>query len=79
VSVTLANSPAFWIALIGALAVLYLLPILIAVIRHAEDLWLVVLLTALPTGIGWLAALVMSCMMPRREPPAPYYREEQGR
>lgn len=73
---TLANSAAFWIALIGGLAALYLLPILIGLIRHAEQMWLIVFLIVLPTGVGWLAALVMSFVMPRREPPAPYYYRE---
>lgn len=74
-STTLANSAAFWLAIIGGLAVLYLLPILIGVIRHAEELWLIVFLTVLPTGVGWLAALVLAFTMPRCEPPTPYYWE----
>ena len=73
VNATLANSPAFWLAIIGGLAVLYLLPILIGAIRHVEELGWIVFLTVLPTGVGWLAALVMAIMMPRREPPAPCY------
>jgi len=73
VSTALANSAAFWLAIFGGLAVLYLLPILIGVIRHAEELWLIVFLTVLPTGVGWPAALVLAFAMPRREPPTPYY------
>ena len=75
-SATLANSPAFWIALIGALAALYLLPILIALLRHAEDLWLIVFLHVLPTQVGWRAAMLLACMNPRREPPEPHYHWE---
>jgi hypothetical protein len=37
-----ANNWAFWIGLIGALAVLYVLPTLIGVLRHVESLALVV-------------------------------------
>lgn len=74
-STMLATSSAFWLAIIGGLAVMYLLPILIGAIRHAEELWLIVFLTVLPTGVGWLAALVLAFAMPRREPPEPYYWE----
>lgn len=72
-SQTVANSALFWLVLIGALAVLYLLPVLIGLIRRAEDMWLIVLFTVLPTGVGWLAALFLACLNPRREPPAVYY------
>ncbi len=56
---------AFWIGLIGALAVLYVLPTLIGVLRHVESLALVVILNLFP--IAWPAALVAACMMPRKE------------
>jgi hypothetical protein len=49
ISTTVANSPLFWLAIIGGLAALYLL------------------------SVGWPAALLLACMMPRREPPAPSY------
>jgi hypothetical protein len=52
-----------------------LLPILIGAIRRAEELWLIVFLTVTPTGVSWLAALVLAFAMPRREPSEPYYWE----
>ncbi len=51
--------------LIGALAVLYVLPTLIGVLRHVESLALVVILNLFP--IAWPAALVAACMMPCKE------------
>jgi hypothetical protein len=60
----LANSPAFWIGLLAALAALYVLPTMIAVIRHVENIALVVFLNCFP--IAWPAALVVACMMPRK-------------
>jgi hypothetical protein len=62
----LANSQLFWTGLLAALAALYSLPATIAVIRHAEDIALVVILNCFP--IAWPAALVIACMMPRKEP-----------
>jgi hypothetical protein len=62
----LANSPVFWIGLLAALAALYVLPTMIAVIRNVETIALVVILNCFP--IGWPAALVIACMMPRKEP-----------
>lgn len=59
-----ANSAAFWIGLLAALAALYVLPTMIAVIRHAENIALVVFLNCFP--IAWPAALVVACMMPRK-------------
>jgi hypothetical protein len=43
-----ANSWAFWIGLIGALSVHYVLPTLIGVLRHVESLALVVILNFVP-------------------------------
>ena len=51
--------------LIGALAVLYVLPTLIGVLRHVESLALVMILNLFP--IAWPAALVAACMMPCKE------------
>ncbi len=62
----LATSPLFWTGLLAALAALYVLPIMIAVIRHVEDIPLVVILNCFP--IAWPAALLLACVMPRREP-----------
>ena len=62
----LANSPVFWTGLLAALAALYVLPTTIAVITHAENIPLVVILNCFP--IAWPAALLRTCMMPRKEP-----------
>ncbi len=43
----LANSPVFWIGLLVGLATLYVLPTMIAVIRQAENIALVVFLNCL--------------------------------
>lgn len=61
----LANSPVFWVGLLAGLAALYVLPSMIAVIRHVEDIALVVILNCFP--IAWPAALVVACMMPSRK------------
>ena len=55
----------FWIGLIGTLAVLYVLPTIIGVLRHVESLALVVILNLFP--IAWPAALVVACMMPPKD------------
>ncbi len=62
-----ANSWAFWTGLIGALAVLYILPTLIGTLRHVDSLAVVVILNLFP--IAWPAALVVACMMPRQARP----------
>lgn len=71
---TLAQSPIFWFLLIGGLAFVYALPLIIALIRNVEDLALVVIFNAFP--VAWLGALVLACMMPRKEPACPpvYYQ-----
>jgi hypothetical protein len=68
----LANSYAFWIFVFVALVVVYLLPTLIGMIRGVERLALVFLVNLIgaPTGIGWLAALILA-FGPRRMQPAP--------
>jgi|HubBroStandDraft_6_1064221.scaffolds.fasta_scaffold1002468_3 hypothetical protein len=48
----LANSPAFRIGLLAALAALYVLPTMIAVIRHAENIALVGVLDMLPDRLA---------------------------
>ena len=70
---TLAHSSVFWVALIAGLLVLYILPSLIGAIRKVEGLGWLVVINLLPTGVGWLAALVMAFMLPRRDPPLTYY------
>jgi len=64
----LANSPFFWVALIGGLLVLYILPSLIGAIRRVEGLGWLIVVNLIPTGVGWLAAMVLAFMLPRREP-----------
>ena len=69
---TLAHSGAFWVGLIGGLVLIYFLPTMIGIIRKVESLGLLIFLNVLPTGVGWLAAMVMAFMLPRREPPPTY-------
>jgi len=68
----LADSYAFWILLFMVFVVVYLLPTLIAVIRGTDALALVILVNLIgaPTGIGWLAAMILA-FGSRRLPPAP--------
>jgi Superinfection immunity protein len=66
----LAHSYLFWIALILGLLGLYILPSVIAAIRGVEGLGWIIVINLLPTGVGWLAALIGALMLPRREPPA---------
>jgi hypothetical protein len=65
-----ANSYAFWILLFVVLVVVYLLPTLIGVIRGVDRLALVFLVNLIgaPTGIGWVAAMILA-FGPRRLPP----------
>jgi hypothetical protein len=64
-SQAIADSPAFWVALTGGLTVLYIVPTLIGIFRHVECFGLVIILNTLP--IAWPAALVVACMMPRKD------------
>jgi nitric oxide reductase large subunit len=64
----LAHSYLFWIALIFALFGLYILPSVIAAIRGVQGLGWIIVINLIPTGVGWLAALVAALMLPRREP-----------
>jgi Superinfection immunity protein len=64
----LANSYFFWIFLIFGLLGLYILPTIIAAIRDVEGLGWIIVINLLPTGVGWLAALIAALMLPRREP-----------
>ena len=58
----LANSYAFWILLFLVLAVVYLLPTLIGLIRGVDRMALVFLVNLIgaPTGIGWVAAIILA-------------------
>lgn len=55
----------FWIGLIIALAVLYALPVIIAIVRRADGIATVVILNVLP--VAWPAALIAACLLPRRD------------
>jgi hypothetical protein len=59
------EQPGVLVGLLAGLAALYVLPTMIAVIRHVESIGLVVFLNCLP--IAWPAALVVACMMPGRD------------
>lgn len=61
----LAHSYLFWIALIFGLLGLYVLPSVIAAIRGVEGLAWIIVINLLPTGIGWLAALIAALALPR--------------
>ena len=69
----LANSLAFWLFAFLAIVVGYLLPTLIGLIRRVDRLALVFLVNLIgaPTGVGWLAAMILA-FGPRRIPgPSP--------
>ena len=59
-----ADSSLFWLAIIDGLASVYILPTVIAIARQAEGLSLVICLNTIP--VGWPAALILACMMPRK-------------
>ncbi|HET9895159.1 MAG TPA: superinfection immunity protein [Streptosporangiaceae bacterium] len=64
----LTDSFFFWLALIMALGTVYILPSLVAIIRGTENLGLIIVLNLLPTGVGWLAALIAALGLPRKDP-----------
>jgi Superinfection immunity protein len=68
----LANSLAFWLFAFLAIVVVYLLPTLIGMIRRVDRLALVFLVNLIgaPTGVGWLAAMILA-FGPRRVPDTP--------
>lgn len=51
-----ADSWFFWLAIIGVLAGVYILPTVIGIARQVEGLGLVICLNAFP--VGWPAALI---------------------
>jgi hypothetical protein len=70
-----------WPAVILALAILFWVPVFIAVIRGAERIGVVVLLTFLGLGTGgvmWIAALGAAFILPRRTPPLRTYTGGQA-
>ncbi len=62
-----AHSFIFWVALIWLLVALYILPSVIAAVRGVENLGWIVVINLLPTGIGWLVALIGALLLPRRQ------------
>jgi len=68
----LAQSPIFWGALIIVLLAVYLLPTWIGIFRQVEGLGWLIAFNVLFPGVGWLAGMILACMLPRREPPAMY-------
>jgi hypothetical protein len=64
-SQAVANSSVFWVLLLGGLAAGYALPTIIALIRHVESIATVLILNLFP--LAWPAALVMACMLPRKD------------
>jgi hypothetical protein len=68
----LANNLAFWLFAFLTIVVVYLLPTLIAMIRRVDRLALVFLVNLIgaPTGVGWLAAMILA-FGPRRVPDPP--------
>jgi predicted transcriptional regulator len=60
-----ADSWLFWLAIIDGLAAVYILPTVIGIVRQVEGLGLVICLNAIPAG--WPAALLLACLMPRKE------------
>ena len=68
----LADSGVLWIFVFTALPVLYLLPTLVGAIRGVDRLALVFLVNLIgaPTGVGWVAAMILA-FGPRRPAPAP--------
>jgi hypothetical protein len=75
----LADSGALWILIFLALAIVYLLPVLVGMVRRVDRLALVIAvnLTGGTTGIGWVAAMILA-FGPRRPPtvPLPSYRAQ---
>ena len=61
-----ANGAVSWIEYVASLAALYVYPTAIAVVRHAGNIKVVLILNCIP--IAWPAALLLACMMPRKEP-----------
>jgi Superinfection immunity protein len=68
----LSDSYAFWILVFILLAAVYLLPTLVGLIRGVDRMALVFLVNLIgaPTGIGWVAAMILA-FGPRRFPHGP--------
>jgi Superinfection immunity protein len=68
----LADSGVLWILLFIAIPVIYMLPTIVGAIRRVDGLALVCLVNLIgaPTGVGWLAAMILA-FGPRKLPPRP--------
>ena len=72
-----ADSWFFWLAIIGVVAGVYILPTVIAIARQVEGIGLVICLNTIPAG--WPAALIVACLMPRKEiSHAPHRQRPRG-
>jgi uncharacterized membrane protein YedE/YeeE len=60
-----ADSWFFWLAIIGGLAGVYILPTVIGIARQVGGLGWVICLSTIP--VGWPAALILASLMPRKE------------
>jgi hypothetical protein len=69
---TLDDSGVLWVLIFLALAIVFLLPTLVGLIRRVDRLALVFLVNVIGglTGIGWLAAMILA-FGPRRPPGRP--------
>ena len=77
ISAAVADSWFFWLAIIDGLAAVYILPTVIGIARQAEGLGLVICLNVVP--VGWPAALLLACLMPRKQiSNTPYRRRTHG-
>ena len=68
----LADSGVLWILLFIAIPVLYMLPTIVGAVRRVDGLALVCLVNLIgaPTGVGWLAAMILA-FGPRKVPLRP--------
>jgi hypothetical protein len=68
----LADSGVLYMLLFIAIPVIYMLPTIVGAIRRVDGLTLVCLVNLIgaPTGVGWLAALILA-FGPRKLPPRP--------
>ncbi len=60
-----ADTWLFWLAIIDGLAAACILPTVIGIARQVEGPGLVICLNVFP--VGWPAALILACLMPRKE------------
>ncbi|WUH97691.1 superinfection immunity protein [Spirillospora sp. NBC_00431] len=74
---TLQNSIYFWLALIGLLAFLAVLPTLVALARGVDDIAIIMLFNAIccTTVFGWPIALILAIRWPRHDPSRTEFRQ----